>query len=144
MPSRQARALTRSGRTARSSASVTSTPRTATSSCAPRGAPDRSPSRAQRSRSSRPRRCRPRTDHMNLAMLLDMAADAFGERTAVTCGPRSLSYAELRAAARAAAWELKQGAFSHAALLDTNGLTVPVTLFAAAYAGLPYVPLNYR
>jgi acyl-CoA synthetase (AMP-forming)/AMP-acid ligase II len=29
-------------------------------------------------------------------------------------------------------------------LLDTNGLAAPVALFAAAYAGVPYVPLNYR
>jgi long-chain acyl-CoA synthetase len=81
---------------------------------------------------------------MNLAMLLDMAADAFAERIAVKCGPRSLSYAALRAAAQAAAGEIRRGGFAHAALLDTNGLTAPITLFAAAYAGLPYVPLNYR
>jgi long-chain acyl-CoA synthetase len=81
---------------------------------------------------------------MNLAMLLDMAAQAFGERTAVACGSGHMSYAGLRAAARAAAHQLRQGAFSHAALLETNGLNAPVTLFAAAYAGLPYVPLNYR
>ncbi len=81
---------------------------------------------------------------MNLAMLLDMAADAFGERVAVKCGPGSLSYAALRAAAHAAAREMGRRSFAHAALLDTNGLAVPITLFAAAYAGLPYVPLNYR
>ncbi len=77
-------------------------------------------------------------------MLLDMAADAFGERIAVSCGDRSLSYAELRAAARAAAPHLARGGYAHAALLDTNGLAAPVALFAAAYAGVPYVPLNYR
>jgi long-chain acyl-CoA synthetase len=81
---------------------------------------------------------------VNFAMLLDMAADAFGERIAVSCGDRSLSYAELRAAARAAAPHLAQGGYAHAALLDTNGLAAPVALFAAAYAGVPYVPLNYR
>ena len=77
-------------------------------------------------------------------MLLEMAADAFGERIAVSCGEHSLSYAELRAAARAAAPPLAQGGYAHAALLDTNGLAAPVALFAAAYAGVPYVPLNYR
>src|SRR5580692_12124589 len=81
---------------------------------------------------------------MNLAMLLDMAAEAFGERTAVSCGPDHLSYTRLRSAAQAAARQLQHSACSHAALLDTNGLNAPVTLFAAAYAGLPYVPLNYR
>ena len=77
-------------------------------------------------------------------MLLDMAADAFGERIAVSCGDRSLSYAALRAAARAAAPQLDPTRFAHAALLDTNGLAAPMVLFAAAYAGVPYVPLNYR
>ena len=77
-------------------------------------------------------------------MLLDMAADAFGERIAVSCGDRHLSYAQLRSAARAAAPTLARGGFAHAAFLDTNGLTAPVALFAAAYAGVPYVPLNYR
>ncbi len=77
-------------------------------------------------------------------MLLEMAADAFGERIAVTCGERALTYAALRAAARAAARQLAGGGFAHAALLDINGLAAPVTLFASAYAGVPYVPLNYR
>lgn len=81
---------------------------------------------------------------MNFAMLLEMAADAFGERTAVSCAQCSLTYVQLRDAARAAARELAGGGFSHVALLDTNGLAAPVTLFASAYAGIPYVPLNYR
>ena len=81
---------------------------------------------------------------MNLAMLLEMAAEAFGERIAVTCGDRSLSFTELRSAARTAAHALAGREFAYAALLDTNGLAAPVTLFAAAYAGLPYAPLNYR
>jgi acyl-CoA synthetase (AMP-forming)/AMP-acid ligase II len=81
---------------------------------------------------------------VNFSMLLDMAADAFGERIALTCAGRHLSYSQLRTAARAAAPALAAGGFAHAALLDTNGLAAPVALFAAAYAGVPYVPLNYR
>jgi long-chain acyl-CoA synthetase len=81
---------------------------------------------------------------VNFAMLLDMAADAFGERIAVTCAQRALTYTALRSAARAWARQLARGGFSCAALLDTNGLEAPVTLFASAYAGVPYVPLNYR
>jgi len=77
-------------------------------------------------------------------MLLEMAADACGERLAVSCGGEALSYEALRRAARAAAARLRDGSFSHLALLDTNGLPAAVALYAAAYAGLPYVPLNYR
>jgi len=81
---------------------------------------------------------------MNLAMLLDMAADAFGERIAVSCGSQSLTYGALRAGALAAAKQIDPAQVSHAVLLDTNGLSAPLLLFAAAYAGVPYVPLNYR
>jgi len=73
---------------------------------------------------------------MNLAMLLDMAAEAFGERTAVSCGPDHLSYTRLRSAAQAAARQLRHSACSHAALLDTNGLNAPITLFAEAFLGV--------
>ena len=79
---------------------------------------------------------------MNLAMLLDMAVDAFGERTALKCAGRELQYRELRTAALAAAAQLR--GLSHLALLDTNSLATAVALFGAAYAGVPYVPLNYR
>jgi long-chain acyl-CoA synthetase len=79
---------------------------------------------------------------MNLALLLDMAADAFGERIAVSCAGQTLSYTQLRNAAQTAARNAR--AFTHVALLDGNGRAAPVALFAAAYAGVPFVPLNYR
>ena len=81
---------------------------------------------------------------MNFAMLLDMAADAFGERSAVTCGAARSPTRSCARRPRAAAADLAGGDYAHAALLDTNGLAAPVALFAAAYAGVPYVPLNYR
>lgn len=81
---------------------------------------------------------------MNIAMLLDMAADAFGDRTAVVCGERRLTFAELRTAALGAARRFRDSGADYVALLDVNGPAVPVALFGAAYAGLPYVPLNYR
>lgn len=81
---------------------------------------------------------------MNIAMLLDMAADAFGERTAVVCGDQSLTFAELRRQAQRAARVFQASDAEYVALLDTNGPVLPVVLFGAAYAGKPYVPLNYR
>lgn len=81
---------------------------------------------------------------MNLTMLLDMAAETFGDRTAVVCGEVSLSYAELRARALAAADKIKAIGVGYVAYLDVNSPAAPVALFAAAYAGVPYVPLNYR
>src|ERR1700741_3583815 len=81
---------------------------------------------------------------MNIATILDMAAEAFGERTAVVCGSTRMSYAELRTAAQRAAGAIRASKASYAALLDVNSPAAPVAIFAAAYAGVPYVPLNYR
>jgi acyl-CoA synthetase (AMP-forming)/AMP-acid ligase II len=81
---------------------------------------------------------------MNIATILDMAAEAFGERTAVVSGATRMSYAELRAAAQRAAGAIRASQAAYAALLDVNSPAAPVAIFAAAYAGVPYVPLNYR
>ncbi len=77
-------------------------------------------------------------------MLLDMAAEAFGDRTAVVCGDQRLTFAELREKAQRAAKLFQDGGAEYVALLDTNGPVLPVAIFGAAYAGVPYVPLNYR
>lgn len=81
---------------------------------------------------------------MNLMMLLEMAASGFGDRVAVTNGEDSLTYTELYAAAGAAAAEITASGCERVALLDVNSLAVPVALFASAWAGLPFAPLNYR
>ncbi len=81
---------------------------------------------------------------MNIATILDMAAEAFGDRIGVVCGSERLSYAELRQRAWNAAEVIKASGASYVALLDVTSPAAPVALFAAAYAGMPYVPLNYR
>jgi acyl-CoA synthetase (AMP-forming)/AMP-acid ligase II len=81
---------------------------------------------------------------MNLMMLLEMAAAGHGERVAVQCGGDVLRYKELFDASGAAAGELVSRRAAHLAFLDVSGLAAPVALFAAARAGVPYVPLNYR
>jgi len=72
---------------------------------------------------------------MNLAMRLDLAADAVADRVAVKCKDQSLTYVELCHAARAAAKLMQAARCKHAALLDTNKLAAPVVLFGAAYWG---------
>ena len=81
---------------------------------------------------------------MNISLLLQMAADADPERTALTCEGRSWSYGALWAAARRAAERFRDSGCGHVALLDTGSEAAPIALFGAAVAGLPYVPLNYR
>ena len=81
---------------------------------------------------------------MNPLMLLEMAATGFGERVAVQNGTQRLTYAELFAASADARRRIEASGATHVGVLDVNSLAVPVGLFAAAWAGRPFVPLNYR
>ena len=81
---------------------------------------------------------------MNLMMLLEMAVSGFGDREAVRSAGDALTYEQLFAAAGAAAETIAASCCANAALLDVNSLAVPVALFASAWAGRPFVPLNYR
>ena len=81
---------------------------------------------------------------MNIAMLLQMAAEACPERRALTSGGRHCTYAELYAGARAAAARIRASGCAFASVLDTSSPAVPIMLMGAAMAGVPYVPLNYR
>jgi acyl-CoA synthetase (AMP-forming)/AMP-acid ligase II len=81
---------------------------------------------------------------VNLMMLLEMAASTFPERVAVKSGDDQLTFRELFAAAGAAARGLRESGARHAAVLDVSSLALPVGLFGAAWAGVPFVPLNYR
>lgn len=81
---------------------------------------------------------------MNIVMTLEMAAECHPDRVGVSCGERSLSYGQLLAAAKVAAAHIRASGCAHVGLLDVNSPAAPVALYAAAYAGVPYVPLNYR
>jgi acyl-CoA synthetase (AMP-forming)/AMP-acid ligase II len=81
---------------------------------------------------------------MNLTMLLDMAADGFGNRVVV--GPREggLTAARLRELAAGGARAITEAGADAVVYLAVNGPAFQVALFAAAYAGVPLVPVNYR
>ncbi len=83
---------------------------------------------------------------MNIMMLLEMASDAFGDRVAVTnpVDGQSITYAELFAAAGGAARMIRESRRRRVAMLDVSSLAIPVALFGASWAGVPYAPLNYR
>lgn len=81
---------------------------------------------------------------MNISTILDMSAEAFGERVAVVSGEQRLTYAELREKAYRAASRFRASGASYVAFLDVNGPAAPIAIFGAAYAGIPYVPINYR
>ena len=81
---------------------------------------------------------------MNLALVLDLVADTFGDRTAIVDGSGSVTYDELRQLARAAAAELIAAESGTVAFADVSSRAVPVALFGAAWAGASYAPLNFR
>ena len=82
---------------------------------------------------------------MRVSMLLDMAADGFGERTAVGSRGHGPSFARLAdRARRAARWIAARPAVDNVVLVDVNSEAVPILLYGSGMAGVPFVPLNYR
>src|SRR2546423_10395110 len=81
---------------------------------------------------------------MHLSMLLEMAADGFGERTAFGSHTGGLSYASLVDRARQAAGWARERGVERVGMVDVNSEAVPMLLYGAAIAGMPYVPVNYR
>lgn len=81
---------------------------------------------------------------MNLTLLLEMAAEGCPDRIAVGATDDGLSYARLCEQARQlGAWVLSSGATT-VSMVDVNSPALPLLLYASAYAGVPFAPLNYR
>jgi len=80
---------------------------------------------------------------MNIFTLLDMAAETFADRHAVTDCAHTLSFADLRDSAQGAARLLRDGE-DRIVFLDVAGPAASVALFGAALAARAYVPLNWR
>ena len=81
---------------------------------------------------------------MNLLVLLEMSAGAMGERVAV--GPLStgLTYEQLfERAGRGATW-LRTTPAERLLYTGVSSPVLPVAMYSASWAGMPYVPLNYR
>src|SRR3954453_15663819 len=81
---------------------------------------------------------------MNLSLLLDMACDGFGDRVVVGRGDGGLTAARLRELAAGGAQLIADAGADAVVYLAVNGPAFPVALFAAARAGVPLVPVNYR
>ena len=81
---------------------------------------------------------------MRLTLLLDMAADGFGDRLLIGRRSGGITAAELARRSHSGAALVRERAADALVYLDVNGPAFPVALFAAARAGVPLVPLNYR
>ena len=81
---------------------------------------------------------------MDLSTVLDMATDGFGDRVVVGTRSAGLTANRLRELAIGGATAVTAAGADALVYLATGGVTFPVALFAAARAGVPFVPLNYR
>jgi acyl-CoA synthetase (AMP-forming)/AMP-acid ligase II len=81
---------------------------------------------------------------MNIALLLEMAAEAAPDRVALVCEGKRWTYGDLLAAARGAFELIRQSDAQYVALLDESSEAAVIAVFGAALAGVPYCPLNYR
>ncbi|MYB28014.1 MAG: AMP-binding protein, partial [Acidimicrobiaceae bacterium] len=81
---------------------------------------------------------------MNVMMLLEMAATAIGDRVAVGALDGGITGDRLVGDAAGLAGRLRASKAEHLVLCDEPGTVLPVSLFGAAWAGVPYVPINYR
>jgi len=81
---------------------------------------------------------------VNLSLVLEMAASTLDDRPAVAFGDRQLTFAELDAAARRCAAAFLEMGATGVVYFGANDLAFPVAVFAAAFADLPFIPLNYR
>lgn len=81
---------------------------------------------------------------MNIFLVLEMAADSFPDRIALTGGGAHYSYGQLFAAARKAAALFEASGAAHISYLAESSPAAVIALFGAALAGKPFAPLNYR
>jgi len=81
---------------------------------------------------------------MNIALLLEMAAEAAPDRVGLVCEGKRWTYGDLLAAARGAFELIQESGAEYVALLDESSEAAVIAVFGAALAGVPYCPLNYR
>ena len=81
---------------------------------------------------------------MNLSILLDMIVDGFADRPVLGRNHYMQTAAEISALCDTGAALLKAQNVESLVYLDVNGPCFTIALFAAARAGIPLVPLNYR
>lgn len=81
---------------------------------------------------------------MTLLMLLEMVAGAFADRVAVQIAGRRLTYEQLLDRSIAGGMALRSRGATAVVYLGQSDLAFPIALFAASWAGVPLIPVNYR
>lgn len=80
---------------------------------------------------------------MHLSSLVEMVESGFDERVLLGSGADAVTGADLGRMVRAAATDL-QGTCQALVYVGENHPLLPVALLGAAWAGVPFVPVNYR
>ena len=81
---------------------------------------------------------------MNIAMLLEMAAEGDPERVVLGSHDGGITASDLLERCRRAAIYFEKSGAEVVGYFGLNEDTLPVALFGAALAGIPFAPLNYR
>lgn len=81
---------------------------------------------------------------MGIEMVLDMATAVHPDRIAVGEKASGLTYGQLGEDAARGVTVLRETGAAHLVFVGVNGPVLPRLVFAAAKAGVPFVPLNYR
>src|ERR1700758_3890794 len=81
---------------------------------------------------------------MNLLTILGMVEAGHGDRQVLGTKGAGLTGGELGAQARRGGLQLSDRGARTVIFIGENGPAFPLALFAAAAAGIPFLPLNYR
>ncbi|GAB2996380.1 class I adenylate-forming enzyme family protein [Mycobacterium bourgelatii] len=81
---------------------------------------------------------------MSISLLLEMAASSNPDRTAVVSDDARLTTQQLSDLADGGAGVVAGSTAQHVAYIGTGGAMLPLLIFAAARAGVPFTPINYR
>src|SRR5215211_8194265 len=81
---------------------------------------------------------------MNLTVLSDMAVDGFADRIVIGSQRNGITARKFEEMSIAGAAVIRDSGADALIYLAINGPAFPVAMFAAARAGVPLVPLNFR
>jgi acyl-CoA synthetase (AMP-forming)/AMP-acid ligase II len=81
---------------------------------------------------------------MNSWILLEVTAEAFPNRIAITFGSKSLTYRDLAAQSSTLARHLSRASTRSVVYVGENSPALPLAMYGAFRAGARFAPLNYR
>ncbi|WP_019546625.1 class I adenylate-forming enzyme family protein [Streptomyces sulphureus] len=81
---------------------------------------------------------------MSISLILEMSTSGHPDRAAVTSDGATLTYREFADSVARAGSALQESGARHVVFLGGSGTDQAALLFASAYAGIPFSPVNYR